>query len=393
MPPLLSSVRRRVHRAVRRAGALVAGVLLAAACATTPEAQPQRKLEVNVDVDIPWLVQQGIGQAEVLMAARPIAPLLDDKSVDADVRRRLSIAVAARDFARDRLGLAVHGQYESAVFLSGPAIVYVVSAAPPDALTPRTWRYPVVGALPYRGHFSLEDAEAEADVLERQGFDVSVRPVSTYSLLGFLPDPVLSSMLWRRDDADIVETVIHELAHATIFASGQGAFNEGMATFIGRQGRRQFINERFGAASAVAQRADATDADDDAWVGAVAAMAFDLRVLFAQRDARTDDELQTEKRRVFARHQAHWQQEVAPTLFSMRLRGARLPENNAELAAVGIYSLKQQLYAAAFDGCGGDWRCFLTLLSTAAKESDPEVTLAESSAVSAPAPERSLGHP
>ncbi len=331
---------------------------------------------VSVD-DVAWYARQGLGQVEVLAAAQSVKPLLADRDVDADVRRRLAIAVAARDFAKSRLGLNVTNQYETAVFLDAPAIVFVVSAAPQDALTPKTWSYPVVGNLPYRGHFSLEDAEAEASALEAQGFDVSVRPVSTYSLLGIAPDPILSSMLWRRDELDIVETVIHELAHATVFRSGAGAFNEGLATFIGRQGRRQFVREFFGQGSAVAARADAEDADDDAWGRAIAALAFDLRVLYAQRGSRSSADVLKEKQRIFERHQRHWQTEVAGTLFSLRLRQAVLPDNNAALAAVGIYSLKQRLYGQVFDDCGEDWRCFLSTLEVAAIEDDPELRLAE----------------
>lgn len=337
---------------------------------------------VSVD-DLGWFARQGVGQAELLLAARPIAPLLRDWQVDPEVRRRLGIAVAARDFARERLGLTVNGQYEQTVFLDAPAVVYVVSAAPVDGLTPRTWRYPVVGALPYRGHFSLDDAEREADALEAAGFDVSVRPVSTYSLLGIAPDPVMSTMLFRRDELDIVETVIHELAHATVFAAGAGSFNEGLATFIGREGRRQFVRERFGPSSVVAIRAAADDADGDAWGRAVAALAFDLRVLYAQRGTRSRADLLDEKQRIFVRHQRHWQEEVAPTLFNVRLRSARLPDNNAVLSAVGIYSLKQHLYGRAFDACGRDWRCFLGLLREVADDDDPEVRLAERTAFSA----------
>ena len=331
-----------------------------------------------------WSARQAVGQASLLLAARPIRPIIADDTVDPEVRRRLAVAVAARDFAKQRLGLQVTSQYRQAVFIDGPAVVYVVSAAPVDGLTPHTWRYPVVGALPYRGHFSLDDAEREADDLEAAGFDVSVRPVSTYSLLGIAPDPVMSTMLFRRDELDIVETVIHELAHATVFAAGAGAFNEGLATFIGREGRRQFVRERFGPASVVAIRGAADDADSDAWNRAIAALAFDLRVLYAQRSTLGRADLLDEKQRIFARHQRHWHDEVAPTLFNVRLRSAVMPDNNAVLAAVGIYSLKQHLYARAFDTCGRDWRCFLGLLREVAADDDPEVRLAERASFSTP---------
>jgi predicted aminopeptidase len=334
--------------------------------------------------DLAWLLRQGIGQVEVLAAARPVSALLDDRALPPDLRRRLAVATAARAFARDRLGLNVGQQYRSVVFLDAPAVVYVVSAAAEDSLSPYTWAYPLLGALPYRGSFSLADAEASADALAERGFDVSVRPVTTYSLLGLAPDPLLSSMLYRRDELDIVETVIHELAHATVFEAGQGAFNEGLATFVGREGRRQFIRERFGADSAIARRSDALDDDDDAWSRATAALAFDLRVLYAQRDSLSRAALLDEKTRIFARHQQHWLREVAPTLFSVHMRTARLPANNAELSAVGIYSMKQHLYIEAFDACGRDWRCFLGLLKNVATDAMPEAALARRMPPTAP---------
>ena len=348
----------------RRAPVLVLAII-AAACAGCGT------------IDVAWLARQGVGQAEVLFASRPIARFLDDKDTPPTVRRRLALVMAARDFARDDLGLDVKQQYRSVVFLNAPAIVYVTSAAPRTSLKPVTFDYPLVGALPYRGAYQLEEAETFARELAARGYDVSVRPVTTYSLLGLLPDPVLSSMLYAGDEAALVETVIHELAHATVFAAGQGAFNEGLATFIGREGRRLFIERWFGQGSATALRASALDRDEDAYAHAVAALAFDLRVLFAQEGTLSDDALLDEKNRIFLSHQRHWQVEVAPTLFSYRLRGARLPDNNAELSAFGIYTLKQHVYAEVYEGCRSDMRCLLAELRAVAKEADPELALTE----------------
>lgn len=326
--------------------------------------------------DINWFVEQGVGQAEVLAAARPIQHYLDDERTPPSVKQRLMLAVAARQFAKE-LGLDVGFQYRNAVFLDAPAVVYVTSAAPRTSLEPYVWSYPVVGSLPYRGSFDLDDAEALARQLEREGYDVDVRPVTTYSLLGIAPDPVLSTMLFRSDELYLVETVIHELAHATLFVAGQGAFNEGFATFIGKEGRRRFVEKHYGKGSAIAKRMDEIDRDDAAYVRAVGALAFDLRVLFAQTEALGDAEVLARKDRIFLEHQRHWQEEVAPTLLSWRHRRARLPDNNAELSAFGIYSLKQRVYEEAYASCREDMRCFLGVLRAVAGEPDPELALAE----------------
>ncbi len=335
--------------------------------------------------DTAWLVEQGVGQAELLAAARPVAPLLDDPRVPTVVRRRLALVVAARSFAKRELGLDVGFQYRTAVFLDAPAVVYVVSAAPPTSLEPYTWSYPLLGALPYRGYFSIGEAERAARALADQGFDVAARPVTTFSLLGVAPDPVLSTMLFNGDELTLVETVIHELAHATVFVPGHSAFNEGLATFIGREGRRQFVLKHWGEGSAIRARMDSQDRDDQAYLRGVGALAFDLRVLFAQGGSVRDAELLARKDRIFVEHQRHWEEEVAPTLTSFRYRRARLPENNAQLTAFGIYTLKQHVYQEAFAGCREDMRCLLALLRRVSTADDPELALAE--AAMRPGPE------
>jgi len=352
-----------VRRAVVVAPVVVAAIV--SACASDPWSE------------LRWFATQGMGQAELLVAGRDVDDVLADPATDARVKKRLRLVVAARTFAKDALGLAVTNQYETAVFLTGPAVVYVVSAARVTSLEPVTWSYPVLGELPYRGYFSLEEAEGEAARLADTGLDVDVRPVRTYSLLGILPDPIVSSMLFASDEAQLVETVIHELAHATVFAADQGAFNEGLATFIGREGARRFIDASYGPTSAIAVRTAGVKADSDVYTRAVGALAFDLRVLFAQAGSLERDELLRRRDRIFVSHQRHYDTEVRRSLETFVVRGARLPNNNAELAAFSIYAMKQELYARAYASCGESMRCLVRLLRDVARADDPELALAE----------------
>lgn len=325
-----------------------------------------------------WFARQGAGQVELLASAQPVATVLESDATDPEVKRRLRLVVAAKNFARQDLGLNVTHQYRAVTFLDRTSVVYVVTAAPKTSLDPYLWRYPVVGALPYRGYFSLEEAEAAANDLEaNENVDVDVRTVSTYSLLGILPDPILSPMLFVSDEAYLVETVIHELAHATVFAAGQGAFNEGMATFIGREGLRQFVAKHYGQDSAIYARVRQVRADREVYARAVAALSFDLRVLFAQRDAATEAEILARKDAIFLEHQRHYQTEVATALDTFYLRRARLPDNNAELAAYGIYTLQQELYERTFAACQKDLRCFIRTMKQAARQDDAELWLGE----------------
>jgi predicted aminopeptidase len=327
--------------------------------------------------DVGWLAKQGVGQAELLVAGRRVDAVVADPTTDPRVKRRLRLVQAARTFAKDSLGLTVTNQYETAVFLTGPAVVFVVSAAEVTSLAPYTWDYPVLGALPYRGFFSLEEAEGYAQELAATGLDVDVRPVRTYSLLGFLPDPIVSSMLFASDEASLVETVIHELAHATVFANGQGAFNEGLATFIGTEGARLFIDRFYGENSAIAARFVGIKADQEMYTRAVGALAFDLRVLFAQARVLGRADLLRRRDTIFLSHQQHFDNEVRRSLETFVYRGARLPNNNAELAAFSIYAMKQELYRRAYVGCGESMPCFIRILRDVARTADPELALAE----------------
>lgn len=327
--------------------------------------------------DAVYLARQGMGQAMVLAASRPVAEVLQDGDADRTIRRRLRLVKAARDFARDQLGLEVGQQYRRVTFLNGPAVVYVVSAARRTSLDSYEWKYPILGSLPYRGYFSLEDAEEAAEEYAGRGLDISVRPVTTYSLLGILPDPIVSPMLFSGDELWLVETVIHELAHATVFARGAGAFNEGLATYIGRQGRRLFVQGIYGQDSAIYRLMLARDADRDSYTRAVAALAFELRVLFAQADDLKEKEILQRKDEIYMRHQRHFREEVADTMQTFFHRSARLPDNNAKLSSYGLYTLRQDVFRRAFRSCQSHMPCLVKKLKRVADAPFPLVSLAE----------------
>jgi predicted aminopeptidase len=327
--------------------------------------------------DVGWLARQGVGQVEVLAGARKVSRVLRDPETPRKIRHRLRLVEAARRFAKDELGLDVSHQYRSVTFLDSPAVVFIVSASPRTKLEAYRWQYPVLGGLPYRGYFSLEEAEAAADEMAARGYDVDVGAVPTYSLLGVLPDPIVSPMLFTSDQAWLVETVIHELAHATIFSPGQGAFNEGLATFIGREGRRRFVETHYGRDSAIYEWTLRYDADRKTYARAVGALAFDLRVLFAQAADLPEREILARKDDIFLQHQEHFREEVADTLQTWRVRRRRLPDNNADLSVYGLYTLQQHLYARAYAACNEDMRCLIRTLRSVAGDGDPETSLAE----------------
>ncbi len=167
--------------------------------------------------------------------------MLDDPATPGEVRAILGRVEDVRAFAAD-LGLEVGGQYTSYVDWPGDRVVTTLVRTREDSLETVAWHYPILGALPYKGFFEQERAEREAERLRDDAYQVCVSGVSAYSTLGWLDDPVTQPMI-ARGPALFVETLFHELVHATAFVSGDADFNEGVAQFIGQQAAIRFFEQ------------------------------------------------------------------------------------------------------------------------------------------------------
>jgi predicted aminopeptidase len=187
-----------------------------------------------------WLARAAWHEVRILWGREPIADLLARPALDPDLRARLALTLRVRDFAAGPLGLAVGDSYTTFAEVAPDARVWVLSAARRDRLEFHTWRYPLVGRLPYRGFFDRGAAEREAGELGARDLDVDVRPAAAFSTLGWFADPLLSTAA-DAPPAALAETVIHEVFHATLYVPGAAAFNESAATFAGHRGAQAFF--------------------------------------------------------------------------------------------------------------------------------------------------------
>ncbi len=206
-----------------------------------------------------YVLRAAYEEARVLWRREPISTVLARPDLDPGTRAQLELVLAVRRYAADELGLRVGGSYTSVARVDADQIVHVVTAAPRDRLEPKTWWFPIAGRVPYRGYFERADAEAFAAALEREGYDTLVRPAVAFSTLGWFDDPVLSTML-RGDHAQLAETIVHELTHATLYVPGHASFNESFAQFVGLQGAERFFQAHGDAAHAAACAARWSDA-------------------------------------------------------------------------------------------------------------------------------------
>jgi len=197
-----------------------------------------------------WYGQAARGQMELLLKRKDIEKLIASPETPKPKREKLALVLEIREFADETLGLSGNGSYSGFVRLDRDAVVYNVIAAPEFSVAPRTWCYPLVGCLAYRGYFNRDAAERRADKLAEQGYDTLVSPVAAYSTLGRFDDPVTSPML-AFSDVRLAGLLFHELAHQRVFVKGETGFNEAYATAVERAGLRRWLRRSDDPASLV----------------------------------------------------------------------------------------------------------------------------------------------
>lgn len=175
------------------------------------------------------------GQVEIVRKSRPIGPILADPHTDPKLRRQLAAVQEMRAFASSHLGLPGQASYGKYADLGRKSVVWSVVAAPEFSLKAKTWHYPLLGDLEYRGFFQKDAAEALGARLRQQGYDVHVGGVDAYSTLGWFHDPILNTFV-NYKDVDMAELIFHELTHRRLFRNGQTQFNEALATTVSEVG-------------------------------------------------------------------------------------------------------------------------------------------------------------
>lgn len=323
---------------------------------------------------VEYVFRQGLGQFEVIQTSRPIDEVLAGDELSAEVRQKLELVVTAREFARQQLGLRVGGSYALYHETSGNPVAWNVSAARRAALVPRSWSFPIIGSIDYLGYFSEADALAAAERLQTEGYDTYVYPVDAYSTLGYFPDPVHSSFL-NRSDGSLVETVIHELAHNTVYAAGQSTFNESLATFIGRRGARLFFEQRGAAGAAQIERLRKIYEDQALITQWMLGFEQRLREYYA-RDVPAEAKI-AGRDELFAAARTEFVEQVKPRLNwpDGYPQYENLPVNNAFVLLYRRYNLDLDVFEAAYQAVAGEFAGFLEMLRAATEQADPFAAL------------------
>jgi len=322
-----------------RLGLLVAFALAATGCSTG------------------YLADTAYHHLRLLARRTPIAEVIADPDADPVVRERLSRVEAIRRFAEHDLGMAVDDNYATYVAVDGPYLTHNLSACPPDRFAPYLWHFPVVGAVPYKGFFHREQAEREEQELRAAGYETYLRGVRAYSTLGWLSDPVFSTMLGEDPD-ELADLLFHELTHATVFIRGQIEFNESLASFVAEQATLRYVAREAGPDSAAYQARVAVYAEERRFNALVHQLYLDLDALYQ----RAPEDLDAQRTKVYAEFRARLLADDSGITAPGYRRFAALPPNNARLLSYHRYHAGRETFERLLASHGGDIAAFLAIL-------------------------------
>jgi predicted aminopeptidase len=278
-------------------------------------------------------------------------------------------------------GLKPTSNYRDYVKLDRGAAVYVVSAAERLQFKSKEWHFVIVGSFPYLGWFDLDAARSFATELKSENLDVDVRGARAYSTLGWFPDAILSTMLPEGDEAlaDLINVVIHESVHATVYIKGQAYFNESIASFVADHLTERYLDLRPASTRATPEELSAgAETLKASMEPETVSKASRERIAYLKSE-------EDGKKRQARLHQAYEQlaalyasskadtqklEEKAKILAALKEElGFKREINNATLIQYKTYSSGQSDFEALWRACGGDGKRFLKAASTLSPQS------------------------
>jgi predicted aminopeptidase len=321
-----------------------------------------------------YVAQAGCGQFDLLLRARDIGAVSADPRVDSRTRELLAMVPEIKRYGEEN-SLRPTRNYHRYVELDRSAVVWVVNASEPLRFRAKTWWFPVVGTVPYLGWFDRDDARELADGLRAEGWDADVGAASAYSTLGWFDDPVLSTMIPDGPEAvgELVNVILHESVHATLYVDGQTRFNESLAEYVSGKLTLGYLHRRYGQGSAEEAAYLEAERRSDERSARMHRAYETLERLYAS--PRSREEKLAEKQRVLTalRRETHF----------------RRPINNATLAAFKNYNSGTPDLDALLSTCGGSWaRFFRTLAALKKKGAFPKVNQTDLGPVLRPLVER-----
>jgi predicted aminopeptidase len=312
-----------------------------------------------------YIFHVAAGQFQLLNDSVPIQEALESNSLDAEHKARLRLVASIKSFGENELGLKQSRNYQTVHLKSSRHPIYIVSACPKDRLVRKKWWFPIVGNVPYLGFFDLKSAKAEKKALIKKDLDVTMGVADAYSTLGWFRDPVTLNLI-QGPTVDLVETILHEMTHLTLYIKGQGEFNEGLAVLVGKMGAFLFLEETYGSTHPLTIEAKNSIDDERIFSSFLASLLEDLERLYNSPASYSEKLAKREK--VFARSLEDFRslkKQLKTSRFSS-FGDAEL--NNAYLMSIGLYHQHFSLFEEALKKNGNSVKTMMVFFYNLAKD-------------------------
>ncbi len=326
---------------------------------------------LNTGCQLGYYMKSAYNQLSLLSSREPIDKAIKSDKLTEKEKGKLLLAEKAKIFAEEKLHLTKSKNYSTFAQLDRPYVTYVVSAAPKWELKHYIFSYPIVGDMPYKGFFNEKDAIEEEIELKQKNLDTYRRGVSAYSTLGWFNDPVLSSML-TYSDHDLVNTIIHESVHATLYIKNSADFNERLAVFLGNKGTELYYLETEGADSKTIKMIKEENEDDLIFSKFISQKIIDLEMWYKNNKS-GEESLRTEQ---FDKIKAEFKASVLPMMKTQsysKFESASL--NNARLLIYKTYMQDLSDFEKLFEHLGKDYQKFIEACKNLEKSAKPESDL------------------
>jgi len=323
---------------------------------------------------IGYLFHVSYNHLSILSSTESIEGILNSDRLTLAEKNKVRLSQEARIYAFEKLKLKKTDNYSRYVELKRNYVTYTVTASEKWKFQPYLWDFPIIGRAPYKGFYSEDKAKAEADELEKKNLDVSVRGVSAYSTLGKMTDPLLSSML-NYPEHVLVNTIIHELVHTTLFIKDNIDFNERLAVFVANKGTEQFYLEKEGPKSPTLALIQSENDDDTLFSGFITAELDELKKWYAEAatNGNINEDQRQERLQLIARHfevnlKSRLKTKSYERLFSKKF-------NNADLSVFNTYMKSLDIFENVYKKTGSNIPDFLEKCAALIDADDPEKEL------------------
>ena len=300
-----------------------------------------------------YIFHVAAGQFRLINDSIPVEDALKKDSLRYEQKERLRLVAGIKEFGEKELGLKKTENYETVYLESNKRPIYVVSASPKDRLARINWWFPVVGDMPYLGFFDLDKAKAEKEELIKKALDVIMGMAEAYSTLGWFKDPVTLNLV-EGSTVDLVETILHEMTHTTLYINGRGEFNEGLAVLVGKLGAFLFLDQTFGPSHPFTVEAQNAIEDVRIFCSFFNPLLKRLERLYDSQISYQEKLVQREK--IFAASLEDYRHVKASFKTGRFIRFGSKGMNNAYLMSVGLYHRNFHLFESVLKKKGNSIR-------------------------------------